>query len=100
MGSEMCIRDRSYGVQVAKLAGLPQAAVTRARDVLTRLETDHDSAADKLGGLPLFTANVAPPQLKESEIEKILERVNPNELSPRDALDLLFDLKEKLGRDS
>ena len=89
--------DKSYGVQVAKLAGLPPAAVTRAREVLNKLEADHDGQKDSLGALPLFTsAPVAPPS-KPSEIEAALKALDINELSPRAALDLIFDLKEKLN---
>jgi len=88
--------DKSYGVQVAKLAGLPPAAVARAREVLNRLETDHDGQKDSLGALPLFTAAMPQAELKPSEIEIALKRLNADELSPRAALDLIYDLKAKL----
>ncbi len=90
--------DKSYGVQVAKLAGLPAAAVTRARDVLTRLEDSHDSAQDRLGGLPLFTA--AQPVIKSepSDIDKAIEALDVDDLSPRAALDLLYELKSRQSR--
>lgn len=90
--------DKSYGVQVARLAGLPAAAVKRARDVLDRLENSHDSAQDKLGGLPLFTAAAPPAPRKPSEVEQALTALNADELSPRDALDLIYDLKAKLSQ--
>jgi len=88
--------DKSYGVQVAKLAGLPPVAVARARAVLSRLETEHDGAKDSLGGLPLFTA--APPRekTKPSEIELAIANLDIDTLSARNALDLLYDLKAKL----
>ncbi len=89
--------DKSYGVQVAKLAGLPQAAVTRARAVLDMLEDNHDQAQDRLGGLPLFNANPVPIKQKPSEIEMALDNLDVDDLSPRAALDLLYDLKSKLG---
>jgi len=90
--------DKSYGVQVAKLAGLPDAAVTRARDVLSRLEDSHDNTQDSLGGLPLFTA--AQPALKKepSDIDKAVAALDVDELSPRAALDLLYELKAKLPK--
>jgi len=50
--------DKSYGVQVAKLAGLPPAAVARAREVLNKLEADHDGQKDSLGALPLSDKTV------------------------------------------
>lgn len=88
--------DKSYGVQVAKLAGLPDAAVKRARDVLTRLEDNHDETRDNLGGLPLFAA--AQPIIKSdpSDIDKAISALDVDELSPRAALDLLYELKAKI----
>ncbi len=88
--------DKSYGVQVAKLAGLPPAAVARAREVLNKLEADHDGQKDSLGALPLFTAAPTPIKQKPSEIELALKSLNVDELSPRAALDLIYDLKTKL----
>jgi DNA mismatch repair protein MutS len=88
--------DKSYGVQVAKLAGLPPAAVARAREVLNKLEADHDGQKDSLGGLPLFTASPAPVISKPSEVETALKALEIDDLSPRAALDLLYDLKKKL----
>jgi DNA mismatch repair protein MutS len=88
--------DKSYGVQVARLAGLPPAAVARAREVLTRLEAESDTRAP-LDALPLFSAQIAPAQpAAPSAIETALAQIDPNDLSPRDALELLFDLKAKL----
>ena len=88
--------DKSYGVQVARLAGLPPAAIDRAREVLTRLEDSHDNAEDQLGGLPLFTAAPPPVPAKPSAIESSIRGLNIDELSPRAALDFLYDLRAKL----
>lgn len=93
--------DKSYGVQVARLAGLPRLATDRAQEVLRKLESEKDTGAkdtELLGGLPLFTANPvpsAPPP--PSEVEKALSELDVNDLSPRQALDLLYDLKAKLS---
>jgi len=89
--------DKSYGVQVAKLAGLPPAAVSRAREVLNKLEADHDGQKDSLGALPLFTASPPPAKVKPSEIELALRALNADDLSPRAALDLIYELKAKLN---
>ena len=90
--------DKSYGVQVAKLAGLPPAAVERARDVLARLEADADNGkaqgGDALGGLPLFSAPPAA-KAKPSPIDKAITALDVDSLSPRDALDVLYELKAK-----
>ena len=88
--------DKSYGVQVAKLAGLPKAAVDRARSVLERLETEHDAAGERLGNLPLFSApNPQKAPRIPSAVEIALDALDVNDLSPRAALDLLYELKSK-----
>ncbi len=92
--------DRSYGVQVAKLAGLPLAAVDRARAVLERLESESVNTASAPVGLPLFTAAVSAPE-KPSALDLALARLDVDSLTPRQALDLLYELngkaKYKLG---
>ena len=93
--------DRSYGIQVAKLAGLPEAVVTRARDVLDQLEaTNRSSSAQTLvDDLPLFSAEPPPPAtpvVKESDLIKALEALAPDEMTPRDALQALYDLRAKI----
>jgi len=90
--------DKSYGVQVAKLAGLPDAAVQRAREVLKRLEGSHDSQNNALGGLPLFSAVPVRIEKKPSEVEGIIASIDINDITPRQALDLLFDLRSKTDR--
>ena len=88
--------DRSYGVQVAKLAGVPAAVVSRAREVLDRLEGEK-SAAISLDDLPLFAQNQgwaeppAPPP--SSALKDALSAIEPDELSPREALEALYRLK-------
>lgn len=94
--------DRSYGVQVAKLAGLPEAVVNRARVVLDALEKGEREGAGKqkaiIDDLPLFS--MAAPALqptatvKPSKVEERLKDVHPDDLSPRDALRLVYELKE------
>ncbi len=88
--------DKSYGVQVAKLAGLPPVAVNRARAVLERLESDQDSTPDKLGALPLFASPPPAVKAKPSAVETALSQLDVDTLSPRAALDLLYELKTKL----
>ncbi|WP_074787865.1 DNA mismatch repair protein MutS [Roseovarius tolerans] len=91
--------DRSYGVQVAKLAGLPEGVVSRARVVLDALEKGgrEGGGAQKalIDDLPLFAAipPPAPAPMRQSEVEARLEDVLPDTLSPREALDLLYELK-------
>ncbi|MEO0387055.1 MAG: hypothetical protein AAF281_05925 [Pseudomonadota bacterium] len=89
--------DRSYGVQVARLAGLPTDVVERARAVLDRLESaDRGQGAQVLiDDLPLFrAAPVAPPPAPaETPLRDRLVSVAPDALSPREALDLVYELK-------
>jgi DNA mismatch repair protein MutS len=87
--------DRSYGVQVARMAGLPPRAVKRAETVLKRLE-GRDDGAGSLEGLPLFEA--APSHVEAdktpSEAERILSALNVDELTPREALEIVYRLKD------
>jgi DNA mismatch repair protein MutS len=92
--------DRSYGVQVAQLAGLPAAVIARARVVLEALEKGEREGGAKqktlIDDLPLFsTTPVAPAAvIKESAVEALMEEILPDELTPREALDLIYKLKE------
>lgn len=92
--------DRSYGIHVAKLAGLPPAALARAEEVLAALESGGKAkAVAKLADyLPLFSAAVKETKKSNepSAIERELAAVNPDELTPRGALDLLYRLREML----
>ena len=92
--------DRSYGIHVARLAGLPEAAVARAEQVLETLEKgEQSSAVTRLADdLPLFAAAErragAPPA--PSAVEERLREIDPDALTPREALDLLYELKATL----
>ncbi|NNE22235.1 MAG: DNA mismatch repair protein MutS [Rhizobiales bacterium] len=94
--------DRSYGIQVAKLAGLPPAVVARASDVLNTLEKSeqYTGKAELIDDLPLFNANrpleMQTRSARSSEVEDALRNVLPDELTPREALDLIYALKAKL----
>ncbi len=77
--------DRSYGVQVAKLAGVPPSVVGRAREVLDRLEADKASSV-RLDDLPLFAVHEPEPVSGPSPTDEALAAINPDELSPREAL--------------
>jgi DNA mismatch repair protein MutS len=84
--------DKSYGVQVGRLAGLPAAVTSRAEDVLKILEGDSRHAA--LGDLPLFApAPAAPEPARKSALQIALEDVDADGLSPREALELVYRLK-------
>ena len=88
--------DRSYGVAVAKLAGLPAAVIARAQGLLAEMETRNDSAG--IGALPLFAAApVSAPTgaatEKSSPLRDALDDINPDAMTPRDALDALYQLK-------
>lgn len=93
--------DRSYGIQVARLAGLPDSVVARARDVLTKLEdSDRKNPASQLiDDLPLFQVAVRKEESRSgpSKVEEALKAINPDDLSPREALDALYALKKQLS---
>jgi DNA mismatch repair protein MutS len=84
--------DRSYGVQVAKLAGAPAAVVARAKAVLERLEGEKAAAA-RLDDLPLFAVAEPEPPRAPSKLEAALQAVDPDALTPREALETLYRLK-------
>ncbi|NOD65009.1 MULTISPECIES: DNA mismatch repair protein MutS [unclassified Ruegeria] len=91
--------DRSYGVQVAQLAGLPASVVERARVVLDQLEkTEREGGKQKalIDDLPLFSAAPPPPPPapRASPVTDMLDDILPDELTPREALDLIYKLKE------
>jgi len=97
--------DRSYGIQVAKLAGLPPPVIARAKAVLAKLEAqDRGQTARALADdLPLFAvpSRAAAEQAPPSEAEQLVEAVaalHPDELSPREALEALYALKAKLPK--
>ena len=96
------VADRSYGVQVAKLAGLPESVIARARVVLDALEKGEREGSAKavIDDLPLFSATPAPAPVKakESEVEGALADVFPDELTPREALAVLYELKAKMAK--
>jgi DNA mismatch repair protein MutS len=90
--------DRSYGVQVAKLAGVPPQVVARAKEVLDRLESKTESPA-RLDELPLFAATApvsAPVQAAPSRTDAALADLDVDGMSPREALDALYRLKALL----
>jgi DNA mismatch repair protein MutS len=87
--------DRSYGIAVAKLAGLPPAAVARARSVLAKLEAGRDATggiAAGLDDLPLFAASVEIEAAPDPLLAAI-GAMDPDSLSPREALEELYKLK-------
>ncbi|MBY6114005.1 DNA mismatch repair protein MutS [Mameliella alba] len=95
--------DRSYGVQVAQLAGLPTPVISRARDVLEALEKgerERTSPKALIDDLPLFSAAARTPapnvSRETSEVEEKLRDLMPDDLSPREALQALYDLKNLL----
>jgi DNA mismatch repair protein MutS len=90
--------DRSYGIAVAKLAGLPPAVVARARSVLSKLEAGRDATggiAAGLDDLPLFAATAEPEQVADPLLSE-LDAIEPDSLTPREALETLYRLK-RLG---
>ncbi len=90
--------DRSYGVQVARLAGLPSVVVDRAKVVLDALEKGEREGKQKavIDDLPLFSATPSAPvptKTVPSEVEARLKDVLPDDLSPKAALDLIYELR-------
>jgi DNA mismatch repair protein MutS len=92
--------DHSYGIQVAKLAGLPASVIERARLVLAKLEQEDRAKPKGFEDLPLFAAPYAPPQKLQDEayasMIAAVAALNPDDMSPREAMEALYMLKQKL----
>ena len=92
------VAHRSYGTHVAKLAGLPENVIQRAKIVLKELEeSEKSSAIDSLAeDLPLFK-NAVPEQSAEKEMDNKLKdyllEIKPDNLTPRDALEIVYELR-------
>ena len=93
--------DRSYGIQVAKLAGLPASVIERAKVVLAKLEQEDRAAPKGFEDLPLFAVPSKPEQGMQQPAEEFLAAaiaaLNPDDLSPREAMEALYMLKAKLA---
>ncbi len=92
------VADRSYGIQVARLAGLPRPVIERARAVLHQLEeTDRKAPVHTLiDDLPLFTAARAKQEPEKDPVTEMLADLAPDEMSPKEALEALYMLKAAL----
>ncbi len=91
--------DRSYGISVAKLAGVPREVLARAKAVLAKLEAGRDATggiAAGLDDLPLFAA-VAAAEPSPDPLEAALAAIDPDTLTPREAMDALYALKRLAG---
>jgi DNA mismatch repair protein MutS len=90
--------DRSYGLAVAKLAGVPAPVVARAKAVLERLEkgrAETGGLAAGLGDLPLFAAALEHKEEVVDQLRARLEALDIDALTPREALDLLYELRRE-----
>lgn len=89
--------DRSYGIHVGKLAGLPEAVISRAEQVLNSLENDDKNVniATLANDLPLFASLKMKTEKKEENqaLTMLLKDINPDELSPKEALEKLYEIK-------
>ena len=91
--------DRSYGIHVAKLAGLPAPVIARAEEVLRALDEGREGHKPlaRIDDLPLFASTPAAAPPKSRAVEDMLRDVAPDSLTPRAALELLYALKAKLA---
>ncbi len=90
--------DRSYGIHVAQIAGIPNAVISRSTQILEMLQSDKGKRTSKeiVDDLPLFDIASLENSVeikKETELEKQLSEIDPDSLTPREALDILYTLK-------
>ncbi len=94
--------DHSYGIQVAKLAGLPASVIERAKRVLAKLEQDDLAKPKGFEDLPLFAAPYVPPQQVQDDAYTLMvaavAALDPDDMSPREAMEALYLLKAKLAQ--
>jgi DNA mismatch repair protein MutS len=94
--------DHSYGIQVAKLAGLPSSVIERAKLVLAKLEQEDRAKPKGFEDLPLFAAPYRAPQAVQDDAYELMiaavAALNPDDMSPREAMEALYMLKAKLER--
>ena len=96
------VADRSYGIQVARLAGLPASVIERASEVLNLLEQSDErkKPADLLEELPLFAASrpqSVVPATKDSPLQEALKALDPDDMSPKAALETLYKLRDLMA---
>ena len=93
--------DRSYGVHVAEMAGLPKSVVKRASHILKELENGSRSNAAKIqlsvDALPLFSH--VQESSRKSPVEEALDNIHPDDMTARDALQKLYELKELVQKE-
>ena len=96
--------DRSFGIQVARLAGLPREIIARARELLTELEGTHTGGGGGLGrrGEHRLASERSPDQFSfftagDPPILKRLRAIDPDSMTPKEALDLMFELRKEIG---
>ena len=90
--------DHSYGIQVAKLAGLPAGVIDRARGILELLESGNAQALGLHQQLSLFVSeeSLTPKRKEKSELELLVEKADPDSMSPRDAHEFIYVLRKAL----
>ena len=96
------VANRSYGIQVAKLAGIPKTVVIRAEAILSQLEESdrHKNKEIIIDDLPLFNLDLdeiseSTPEVVDDTLGNFVDEIDPDELSPRDALEILYQIKAK-----
>jgi len=91
--------DRSYGIHVAQLAGLPKAVIARAKEVLRALEEGREGHKPlaRIDDLPLFAERIAAPEPKPDALLEALAAAHPDTLTPKQALELVYALKRLLA---
>ena len=93
--------DRSYGLYVAQIAGLPKTVLTRARTILEQLEKGKEAQAFEqvIEGLPLFSDTTSLQEEEPDPLQSALDGLDPDQMSPREALEALYRLKNLERRD-
>jgi DNA mismatch repair protein MutS len=89
--------DKSYGIQVAKLAGIPQSVIERAREILDTLERKERDVVEETRKRGPQTRQLGLFSSREQGVMDTLREVDLDTLSPREALNVLYELRQKLA---
>ena len=83
--------NQSYGIQVAQLAGIPKSVVATAKRKLTQLE--NSQVMQNINQPDMFAADIMPAEIPQHPVVIELEAIQPDDLTPKQALELLYQLK-------
>lgn len=92
------VADRSYGINVAAIAGVPKSVIDRSKEILKKLHDENNNSKNFIHGeqLELAECTATNVEIKEDRLRSKLAEINPDNMSPKEALDMLYELKKEI----